>query len=62
MKSGGMKYEMTLFHTMGPQINVLFQTHLFCDHIWSRVELFSKTFEMTLVHLKIPYYSAAHFI
>ena len=28
MKSGEMKLEMTLFHTMGPNRNVLFQTHL----------------------------------
>ena len=28
MKSGEMKYEMTLFHTVGPNRNVLFQTHL----------------------------------
>ena len=29
MKSGEMKYEMTLFHIMGPNRNDLFQTHLF---------------------------------
>ena len=28
MKCGEMKHEMTLFHTMGPNRNVLFQTHL----------------------------------
>ena len=28
MKSGEMKHEMTLIHTMGPNKNVLFQTHL----------------------------------
>ena len=27
-KSAEMKHEMTLFHTMGPHRNVLFQTHL----------------------------------
>ena len=27
MKSGESKHEMTLFHTMGPNRNVLFQTH-----------------------------------
>ena len=30
MKSGEMNHQMTLFHTMGPNRNVLFQTyHLF---------------------------------
>ena len=29
VKSGEMKHEMTLFHTMGPNKNVLFQIHLF---------------------------------
>ena len=28
LKSCEMKHEMTLFHTMGPDKNVLFQTHL----------------------------------
>ena len=28
MKSGEMKHEITLFHTMGPNRNALFQTHL----------------------------------
>ena len=27
-KRGKMKHEMTLFHKMGPNRNVLFQTHL----------------------------------
>ena len=31
MKSGGVKHEMTLFHTIGPNRNVLFQTHLFVN-------------------------------
>ena len=28
MKSGEMKHDMILFHIMGPNRNVLFQTHL----------------------------------
>ena len=38
MKNGEMKHEMTLFHTMGPNRNVLFQTYLFvaiCGLTWS---------------------------
>ena len=39
MKSGEMKHEMALFHTMGPNKNVLFQTHLLFvtifDLMWS---------------------------
>ena len=35
VKNGEMKHEMTLFHTMGPNKNVLFQIlPSFCDHIY----------------------------
>ena len=37
MKSGEMKHEMTLFHTMGPNRNVLFQTHLIFVTIYGLV-------------------------
>ena len=46
MKSGEMKHEITLFHTMGPNRNVTFQIHLrFCDYglMWSSsVKLFTQ--------------------
>ena len=44
MKSGEMKHEMTLSHTIGPNRNLLFQAHLI--------------FVTILVHLKVPYYYA----
>ena len=44
MKSGEMKHEMTLFHTIGPNRNVLFQTHLLfvtmCDIIGYAASLY----------------------
>ena len=44
MKSGEMKHEMTLLHTMGPnRIFIVPGTPCFCDHIWSQVEHFSET-------------------
>ena len=35
MKTGEMKHEMTLFHTMGPNRNFLFQTQLIYGLEWS---------------------------
>ena len=46
MKIGEMKHEMTLFHTMGPNTNLLFQTPSFCDLFWSTMELFGETFNI----------------
>ena len=43
MKGGEMKHEMTLFHTMEPNRNVLFQTHLFSVTIYG---LFGETFNI----------------
>ena len=50
MKSGEMKHEMILFRTMGPNKNVLFQTHIIFMTIyaWSHVELFTETFNIRL--------------
>ena len=31
-----MKHEMTLFHTMGPNKNFLFQTHLSCNALLTK--------------------------
>ena len=51
-----MKHERTQWKCFVPD------TPSFCDHIWSHVELVSETFhiesKMTLVYLKVPYYSA----
>ena len=38
MKSGEMKHEMTLFHTIGPNGNVLFQTHLLLVTIYGLMQ------------------------
>ena len=43
MKSGKMKHEMTLFHTLRTNKKCFVS---FCQHIWSCVELFSETFNI----------------
>ena len=63
MKSGEIKHEMTLFHTMEPIRNILFQRHILFVTIYGLVWSFSVNFQqkMMLVHLKVPYYRALTF-
>ena len=67
MKSGEMEHEMTIFHTMGLNRNVLFQTHLLFVTkyvlIWSSSVRFLKqddagSFESPLLLCTLLYLSA----
>ena len=61
MRSGEMKHGMTLFHTMGPNRNVLFQTHILLVTIYGFIWSSFTYDDAPLLHCVIGY-ATSHYL